>query len=270
MRNLRSLLLFGALGAVAGSLTSGSVALAGPPLPKLLIVTSGGTPPVAEMNATGRFSLVDTFDSSGATPTLGLLTGYDVVMAYTNFTPFDPVGLGDVLANAVDANVRVVIYTYSFSSPWGIQGRIMTHGYSPLVDSGSNGSVSGNIVALAPADPIFSGVTLPGMSFFTNNNYAQPNLDTNAILLADDGAGVKMIARSPNGMVLSLNLYPDSGLGDAEFYNLVANSLASQKVVVNIPALSDAMVALLALAFVLLGASRMRSRATSLRLATAQ
>ena len=72
----------------------------------LLIVHADTDPPVAELSG-GFFDVVDTFDAGADTPTLGELTPFDAVLAYTNFIPLDAVALGDVLADYVDAGGRV-------------------------------------------------------------------------------------------------------------------------------------------------------------------
>ena len=75
--------------------------------------------------------------------TLGFLEGFDRVLAYDNNTPANPTGLGNVLADYVDAGGRLVLSTYGFSSPWAVSGRITTAGYAPLRNLGVNGDVSG-------------------------------------------------------------------------------------------------------------------------------
>jgi hypothetical protein len=190
----------------------------------LLIVSSGGTsPPVAEMLARG-FATVDFFDADVGTPTLALLSGYDGVLAYTDTIPFDQIGLGDVLGDYVDGGGQVTMATYAYSDPWAIAGKITTTGYAPLTNLGTNGSVSGNLVAVVPGDPIFDGVNLAALTYFSNANFAHPGLDAGATLLATDGV-FNMIARSANGQVVGLNLFPGVIAGNnGEFYDLLANS----------------------------------------------
>jgi hypothetical protein len=171
------------------------------------------------------------------TPTLGQLNSYDVVFAYTDFAPSDPVALGNVLADYVDAGGALVLATYAYSDPFGtddysVKGRIMTPGYAPLVNLGEGfvGDVSGSLVAVVPADPIFSGVDLPSLAYFHNPNFAHPGLDLGAELLATDGAGINMIARNAAGSIIGMNLFLAGGgfLGNnTELYELLNNSLLS-------------------------------------------
>jgi hypothetical protein len=155
-------------------------------LPKLLIIFSG-TPPTAELLATGKFSAVDSFDGDTGTPALGLLLSHDTILAFSDQTPSNPSGLGDVLADAVDAGKPVTVATYAFSTPWAIAGRIATAPYAPLVNASVNGNVSGNLVAIVPTDPIFAGVNLGSVVYFHNGNFAHPSLAPGAVLLANDG-----------------------------------------------------------------------------------
>jgi len=232
--------------------------------PTLLIITSGVTAPVAQMTASGLFSTIDTFDASAGNPTLAFVTAHDTVLAITNTVPADGVGLGNVLGDAVDAGKRVTVATYSLSQPWWISGKMQTHGYSPLVNVGANGDVSGNIVPTVPGDPIFSGVNLGSVTFFHNSSFAHANVDPGATLLATDGAGVNMIARSANGRVVALNLFPDASevQNNAEFYKLVAQAVAfgAGSVSKAVPTLSEWALFALALALAAGAAFALRRR----------
>jgi hypothetical protein len=197
----------------------------------LIVHADFSTPstPQAPLMASGRFTRVDVFDARLATPTLGTLTPYTVVLAYTNFPPANAVALGNVLADYVDSGGRVVLSTYAFSTPWSIQGRITTAGYSPLINVGVNGDVTGTLIAVVPGDPVFAGVNLGAVSYFHNSNFARPGLAAGAILLATDGAGRNMIARNGNASVIGLNLFPGTCCGgnNQEFFKLLANALVS-------------------------------------------
>jgi hypothetical protein len=208
--------------------------------PNLLIIFSGSTPPTAQMVASGRFGSVTTFDAGSSTPTLAQLLAVDNIMAFTNTVPANPSGLGDVLANAVDAGRHVTIFTYGQSLPWAITGRMQTAGYNPLKVA-TNADVSGNLVAVIPTDPVFTGVTLGAVTYFHNGNFAHPTLDGGATLLATDGAGVNMIARNSSGSVIGANLYPDGTIGgnNAMFFTLVANLALGQGISKEIPTLSQ-------------------------------
>lgn len=196
-------------------------------LNSVLIVAADYSPPQAQLLASGRFTKVDTFIAISATPTLLTLSAYDVVLVYTNYQPANPTALGDVLADYVDGGGRVALGTYALSASWGVTGRIATHGYSPFVN-GVTGYMSGRIVPTTPIDSLFDGINLGAVTYFWNSNFAHPVLDTGANLLATDGAGINMIARSANGKVMGVNLFPAVyGGNNQEFYNLLVNILSS-------------------------------------------
>ncbi len=195
----------------------------------LLIVASDSDPPIVELSG-GFFVNVDFFDATNATPGLGLLLSYDAVLAYTDVTPFDAVGLGHVLANYVDDGGRVVVATYGMSDRWSIQGAIMTPGYNPLVNNGINGSVSGSVNAVVPGDPVFStpnAINVGAITYFNNSNFAHPGLDGGALLLADDGGGIPLFAVNAAGNVGGLNMFPATSPAgnNAEFFEFLENTL---------------------------------------------
>ncbi len=227
--------------------------------PSVLIITDS-CPPVDSLTATGRFSVIDTFDHSAGTPTLPQLLAYDTVLAYSDDTPLEPTALGDVLADYVDAGRCVVLGTYAFSEDWAFAGRVMSPGYSPFRISLDDdlSDPSGNWVATDPSDPIYDGVNLGALTYWFNDNYAEGLLDPGATLLATDGAGKNMLARAAARSVVGINVFLEdeecSSENTAELWNLVANGLTTAcgayapPVIQEIPTLSPAgLVALAAL-----------------------
>lgn len=194
--------------------------------PNVLIVHADILPPQAQLQATGLFGAVDVFDAQAGTPSLATLAAYDSVLAYTNFEPANSSGLGDVLADYVDAGGGLVLANFSYSSPWDIQGRIATGGYAPLVNSGFTDD-PGDVLNPLVAHPIFTGIDLAALGFFHNLSFAVPNLDAGATLLADNGAGTNMIALNAGGDVFGFNLFPGGGVpgNTAELYELFGNAL---------------------------------------------
>lgn len=203
----------------------------------LVLNTNGNSNTNLDTALSSTFSTVDDWEANtSGTPTLQDLSTYNTVIAYTNQSPNDPAGLGDVLADYVDAGGCVVFSTYSMSNPWAITGRITNTGYSPLTNLGTNGSVSGDLVALVPSDPIFDGVDLNTLSYFNNSNFAYSGLDSGATLIADDGAQHNMIARNASGNVVGMNLFPDDdGDNNADLYTLFVNAAANCTGVVRVP-----------------------------------
>jgi hypothetical protein len=101
---------------------------------------------------------VDEFDAATATPTLAQLLAYHAVIVAANFTFNDPVAAGNVLADYVDNGGGVILTIATFLSPWNIQGRFLTGGYSPFtIGSGPIGSAG--LGSYDPTHPIMAGVT---------------------------------------------------------------------------------------------------------------
>lgn len=199
--------------------------------PSLLIITDD-CPPVSELQATGAFSVVDSFDHASGTPTLAQLQGYDAVLAFSNSAPADPAALGDVLADYVDGGGCLTMTTYAFSDDWSFEGRIMTDGYSPFekTPSGGYSTPDGDLVPVAPADPIFAGVDVNALVYQSNDNMADGTLDAGATLLATDGSGINMVARAANRPITGFNVWAvdsECGVNNAEFFRMLANSLTS-------------------------------------------
>lgn len=185
--------------------------------------------PSAELTATGKFSSVSTYDISLDTPSLVDLTAYDSVLVTTNCEPLNPEGLGDILADYVDAGGSVVLTTYATSDPWSVEGRIMATGYAPLPTTADLTCVTEPLVILEPADPVFDGVDLGAMTIDHNCNMANSTLDAGALLIAEDSAGVNMIARNANGNVTVINVWstPD-GANNEEYWLLLGNALQGE------------------------------------------
>ena len=181
--------------------------------------------------ATGRFDAVDLIDAYGSSPNLAAISGYDSVLAYSNRQLWDPSGLGDVLAQYYDLGGKhLTLATFAFSGgPVQIGGAMGSGNYVALAFGGT-GDVSGSLVPTVPSDPIFADIDLAAVSFSHNANFAHPALALGATLLATDGSGVNMIARSANG-VIDVNIYPGSALAPGSpngvTFDLLANTLTT-------------------------------------------
>ncbi len=155
---------------VIGEVSDGELDLA------IILSADPQTAPAAQLQATGFFDSITVIDVRSVTPTLAQLAEYETILAYTNFVPADAIALGDTLADYVDAGGHLAMATYAYSNPWDIEGRITTTGYAPLTNVAVNGTVSGNLVATLPGDPIFAGIDVNAVSYFNNLNFAHPGL----------------------------------------------------------------------------------------------
>lgn len=201
----------------------------------LAIVDADGpaSAPAAQtaMLATGRFSAVDLIDAYGSSPVLATLSGYDAVLAYSNRQLWDPTGLGGVLAQYYNLGGKhLTLATFALSGgPLNIGGAMGSGNYAAF-SFGGVGDVSGMLAATVPSDPIFANINLASVSYAHNTSFAHPGLAAGATLLATDGTGVDMIARSANG-VIDVNIFPGSALiagsPTRETYNLFANTLTT-------------------------------------------
>ena len=198
--------------------------------PHVLLLTKNGfaTTTKNELISTGLFSAsdIDILDSPSSI-SLSDLIPYDAVLVWTDGNFVDPVNIGDVLKEYVNAGGGVILSTYALSSPWAIQGGILDGNYSPFIPS-STLSVSGviDMVGLPfPGHPIFNNiVTAP--TYWWNSNYSNPPLNTGGILLASDTDGNNVVAENPTGDVVGIVAFPgflDSGNAEAKL--IFANAL---------------------------------------------
>ena len=135
------------------------------PADVLLVAAADATQIQAMLQAYPDINLVDYFDARVATPTLAQLLDYDTVIVMSDFTFADPVAVGDVLADYVDAGGTVVQTVPTFYDPggngWGLQGRFVDEGYSPFIGTG-DWFLWADLGPFDPSHPIMQGVTAAG------------------------------------------------------------------------------------------------------------
>src|SRR4030095_1933729 len=106
----------------------------------LIVYSDQGVQPVTlhdQIAAEPGVTTADYFDAQFTTPTLAQLLPYNIVVAFSNSTYFDPTGMGNVLADYADAGGIVVAFDFDwFGPPFGLEGRWQTGGYSPVVEGG--------------------------------------------------------------------------------------------------------------------------------------
>ena len=86
-----------------------------------------------ELLARPNINSVDWYDARSATPLLGDLTPYDVVICFSDYYWGDPNAMGDVLADYVDAGGKIIMATFCwYPGDTIVGGRFLADGYAPL------------------------------------------------------------------------------------------------------------------------------------------
>jgi hypothetical protein len=162
--------------------------------------------------------VIDMVDVRTSTPSLATLLNYDTVLVWSDSTFFNPVALGDVLADYVDLGGGVVLATFSWYGPsWDLEGRMMTD-YSPFLPATSNLYTTANLGAYDSSHPIMQGVT-------TVSEYYRDDvtLATDAVQIAAWDDGVPFVATK--GRVVGMTLFPPPVEWTGDVPTLVHNAL---------------------------------------------
>jgi len=196
----------------------GSPGNPGSPLP-IQVLLAGSEPAdslqrlALDIFATGLLPLgnsINVVDITDSIPPLSLLNGYDAILVWTTSVVTDPVALGNRLADFVDDGGGVVIGQMSFVNGIGLQGRIMTSGYSPLASEDSVGVMSNRKIAFtsiaSPIHPILNGTNLLDFLFFSTSTWSNPTLTLGATQIAADNTGASAIAVNAGDNIVGINM----------------------------------------------------------------
>ena len=173
---------------------------------------------------TGRIAAGDIgiIDTKSLTPTLDQLQGYDAVLVWTNYRPYNATALGDVLADYVDGGGGVVIASFGYAQGWSINGRIMQNGYSPFINNGSNyyGYRALDTSTSDMTHPVLNGVS--SLSSVYGSTVIGLNSDSTVIAMSTLGS--ELIGQNTKGNVIGILMYPGfSFTGDYD--TLLMNAL---------------------------------------------
>jgi uncharacterized repeat protein (TIGR01451 family) len=164
---------------------------------------------------------IDYFDARVAVPTVGDLMAYDTVVVISNESFADPAATGDVLADYVDSNGTVVQTVPTFFDPfgngWGLAGRWVTDGYSPLIGTG-DWFADASLGSFDASHPIMQGVDA-ATDFFRQIVDLAPGANLVASWTDDEFVATK-------GRVVALNTFISDGnawTGDIDL--IVYNSI---------------------------------------------
>ena len=169
---------------------------------KILLLISGGDPSEIQtlLLSFPDISVVDIFDAYYSNPSLDQLTAYNSVIVMNNTAFGDPVGIGNVLADYVDAGGGVVLTIASFAIGWEIQGRFLNEDYMPF-NLGYGPAGSASLGYFNPNHPIMKGVT----SAF-GDLLADVTLATGAELVAEWNNGFPFVA-TKGSSVAAVNIF---------------------------------------------------------------
>src|SRR5213078_156871 len=143
----------------------------------VLIVSSDlGVQPVTlhdQIAAEPDVVAVDYFDAQNATPTLAQLQPYNIVVSFSNSPYFDPVGMGNVLADYADAGGTVVAFDFDwFGPPFGLDGRWITDGYTPFVAGGPTNFTNSCLGMYDNPHPLMQGIDPGSLCAFFRHTLA--------------------------------------------------------------------------------------------------
>jgi hypothetical protein len=178
---------------------------------------------VAKLSALGVFDSLTSIDVGLSTPVLDVLLDFDAVLVYSDAAFADPVALGDVLADYVDAGGRVVLAVFAFdAATFGVHGRFETDQYFAI--PGSAGDTSGGSLTLGTVHdaghPIMAGVS----SFGGGTDSFRPmttSVDPAATRIADWSDGTPLVAVRTIGGArrADLGFFPSSSDAEPTFWD---------------------------------------------------
>ena len=164
----------------------------------VLIVYADAVPPTQfqmEILAESNVTAVDLFDASAATPTLGQLQQYDIVVPFGDTMFIDSDAVGNNLADYVDGGGIVVQYGFSHAGPGdpaGINGRWLTDGYNPYDYSENLETNPFSLGAFNAGHPLMVGVAILNSDFA---NVVTPNAAATEV--AQNSLGESLVAYRP-------------------------------------------------------------------------
>lgn len=179
-----------------------TTASAAPGAYRIIIVQANCEPPTRfqeQLKAFPDVAAVDIFDACDATPALGQLTSYDMVVSINEEGYFDPVAYGNVLADYVDSGGVVFQYAYDSEDSLLPEGRFEDQGYPPFIP-GDNPNDAVTLGEFNAASPLMQGVTALASDWNT-----EAELSPGATLIAKWSDGRNLLAYK--GRVISATAF---------------------------------------------------------------
>ena len=227
---------FAQIGTPPWAVASGSDAISGttsraeavaPGIRVLLLACDDGPGPLLTLLPTyPDIGTVDWFSECSGNPTLAQLQAYDVVVVWSNHGMSDAVALGNVLADYADAGGRVILSVFVWQDPTcstcnGLQGRLITGGYSPLVANGNHDHYTTSCLGGSlPGSPLMTGVAT-----YCDRYRDYTSLAPGATLVASWSDEENFVASK--GCVVAINSYPGPySQATGDFGTLYHNAVA--------------------------------------------
>jgi PKD repeat protein len=178
--------------------------------PNILLVAADddndlGSPIQGMLQAYGDLGMVDLYDARSATPSLAELEAYDIVVVWANYVFPDPVGMGNILADYVDAGGRVIDLNFAIDSSWGMQGRFVTENYTALMH-GSTNYANSCLGTFDPNHPVMSDPT-PVTNVCDLYRISSGGVTPGSTLVASWQDGQPFVGVKDDGSVVTINGY---------------------------------------------------------------
>ena len=164
-------------------------------------------------------------------PELEALEGADVVLVFAGLEFQDPDGVGDLLADYVDAGGAVVSAQYCFSGDgYRIGGRFTESPYSPVGDAPPIGQF--DALDTDSIDPeylqLFHGIGTAEIAVPSIANFSDPPLNSWGKVIVRDRLNHKVVSINDTETVMALGVFPPSvwSIGAPGIQQLVGNCLA--------------------------------------------
>ena len=179
---------------------------------KVLIVTADADVSDLQTALTAFPDLQVAVYNDAAVPSLAQLQTYDVVFTSDNrywaANGIDPVELGNVLADYIDAGGKIVAANFAYDyDKWAIQGRFLDQDYGPFERGTADLSNAVTLGAFTAGHPIMLGVT----SVSETAIHQDQTVGSGATLVASWSDNTPLVATRPK--VVGINLLASLGNG---------------------------------------------------------
>lgn len=166
---------------------------------------ASGSPIQLLLQAYGDLGAVDIMDARTATPTLGQLQAYDVVLTWSNYLYFDPVSLGNILADYIDSGGKVInlVFSVSIGSDHSIQGRFFNENYMAINTTLNSWGINSCLGSYSSGHPIMAGISNVCDDYRTSNTFLTPGSSE----VASWADSELFIAEKDNLSAVTINAY---------------------------------------------------------------